>query len=64
MTDERRTRFADGPTVRVKPWAYQPTKAEMEEPIVIRKWDGSVPTVDELVAAAFRPMRVVEDPDA
>ncbi|MYD94685.1 MAG: hypothetical protein F4Y02_13560 [Chloroflexi bacterium] len=64
MGNERETRFADKPVVSVKPRDYQPTKAEMEEPIVIRGRDGSVPTVDELVRAAFRPMRIVEDRDA
>lgn len=57
MTDDR-------PTVRVKPHSYQPSKAELEEPVVIRKADGSVPTPEELARAALRPMNVVEDPEA
>ena len=36
------------PPVKVRPLTYEPTKAEMEEPIVLRKRDGSVPTPDEL----------------
>ena len=51
-------------TVRIKPHSFQPSKAELEEPFVIRKPDGSVPTPGELVRAALRPMNVVEDPDA
>ncbi|MCY4461648.1 MAG: hypothetical protein OXC26_14825 [Albidovulum sp.] len=54
----------DRPTVRVKPHSYQPSKAELNEPIVIRKRDGSVPSPEELVRTALRPMKVVEDPDA
>ena len=30
-------------TVRVKPHAYQPKKAELEEPFTIRKSDGTMP---------------------
>ncbi|MCY4460235.1 MAG: hypothetical protein OXC26_07550 [Albidovulum sp.] len=54
----------DRPTVRVKPHSYQPSKAELNESIVIRKRDGSVPSPEELVRTALRPMKVVEDPDA
>ena len=54
----------DKPTVRVKPHSYQPSKAELEEPVVIRKADGSVPTPEELARAALRPMKIVEDPEA
>ncbi len=57
MTDERRE-------VRVKPRGYQPTKAELEEPVVMRNPGGSRATVDDLVAAALRPVTMVEDPDA
>ena len=35
-----------------------------EEPIVIRSQDGLMPTVDDFMATAFRPMRAVEDPNA
>lgn len=51
-------------TVRVRPHSYQPTKAEMEETIDIRKADGSRPTVDELVDAVLAPVEIVEDADA
>jgi len=50
--------------VRVKPHTYQPKKAELEEPFVIRKADGTMPTPDELARVALAPARVVEDPDA
>lgn len=55
---------SDKPTIRVKPHAYQPSKAELEEPVILRKPDGSAPTVDEVVATILRPVKVVEDPDA
>jgi len=58
LTDERKTKLTDRPTVRVKPWAYQPTRAEMEEPLKIDA------TPEELALAVLRPVRVVEDPDA
>lgn len=51
-------------TVRVKPHSYQPSKAELEAPIDIRKPDGSSPTVDELVDAVLAPVEIVEDADA
>ena len=51
-------------TVRVRPHSYQPSKAGLEEPVVLRNPDGSRPTVDEAVAAIFAPMEIVEDPDA
>ena len=50
--------------VRVKPHSYQPSKAELEEPVVIRKADGLVPTPEELARRALRPMKVIEDPEA
>ena len=58
MTGKRKPR-----EVRVQPMSYSPTKVEMEEPIVIRKPDGSVPTPDEL-AKALGPVKLVKDPDA
>lgn len=65
MADQaREPRESDRPTVRVKPFSYQPSKAELEEPVILRKPDGSVPTVDEVVDAVLRPVKVVEDPAA
>ncbi|MYA89554.1 MAG: hypothetical protein F4X97_14080 [Boseongicola sp. SB0662_bin_57] len=58
------TKPEERPTVRVKPHSYQPSKAELEEPFVIRKPDGSIPTPAELVRGALRPVNVVEDPEA
>ena len=52
------------PVVRVRPFSYQPSKRELEEPVILRKPDGSAPTVDEVVSAVLRPVKVVEDPDA
>lgn len=44
---------------------YYPKQAEIEEPVDIRKPDGTRPTVDEFMATAFRrPVRIVTDPDA
>ena len=40
------------------------TAVEVEEAIEIRKLDGSRPTVDEMVAALFKPVKVVEDSTA
>ena len=51
-------------TVCVKPHVYQPTKAEMEAPIDIRKPDGSKPSVDEVAEAVLAPTKIVEDSDA
>ena len=56
--------MTDKPTVRVKPHSYQPSKAELEEPIVVRKANGSVPTPEEMARTALRPTKVVEDPEA
>ena len=50
--------------VRVKPHRYQPSKAELEAPIDLRKPDGTQPTVDEVVTAAFGPVEIIEDSDA
>ena len=50
--------------VRVKPKTYQPRKADLEEPFVIRKADGTMPTPEELARVALAPARIVEDPDA
>ena len=52
------------PTVKVKPHSYQPTKAELEETVAVRKPDGSLPTPAELARGALRPMNVIEDKDA
>ena len=49
--------------VRAKPMSYRPTKAEMEEPILIRKADGSSPSPEEL-AKSLGPVKLVEDSEA
>ncbi len=49
--------------VRVKPMSYRPTKADMEEPVVICKADGSAVSPEEL-ARSLGPVKLVEDPDA
>lgn len=65
MTDEPRDRHPiNRRTVRVRPHSYQPSKAEIEAPIDLRKPDGTRPTVDEVVAAAFGPVEIVEDTEA
>lgn len=56
--------MTDKPEARVKPHSYQPSKAEVEAPIILRKPDGSKPSVDEVVTAVLRPVKIVEDPDA
>ena len=45
-------------TVRVKPHSYQPSKAELEEPIRINA------TPDQIALAAVTPVRIIEDHDA
>ena len=56
MSDE--SREIERREVRVKPSRYQPSKAELEEPVRIDA------TPDELAAAVLRPVRMIEDPDA
>lgn len=38
--------------------AYQPSKAEMEKVIDVRKADGSMPTPEKLAQAALRPVNI------
>ena len=59
MTDEKKTPRE----VRVKPTSHRPTKADMEEPVIIRKQDGSAPSPEEL-ARSLGPVKLIEDPDA
>ena len=49
---------APKPAVTLVRSAYQPSKAEMEKPIDVRKADGSMPTPEELAQAAFRPVNI------
>ena len=51
-------------TVRVRPHTYQPSKAELDASIDLRKPDGTRSTVEELVDAVLAPVEIVEDPDA
>ena len=46
------------PEVRVKPHDYQPRKAGLEEPVHIDA------TPEEVIRAAFRQVKVVENPEA
>ena len=46
------------PVVRAKPYSYQPSKAELEEPIIVDA------TPQELARAAVTPIRIVEGPQA
>ena len=48
----------DRPEIRVKPYSYQPSKAELEEAVKIDA------TPDELVQSVLRPVKVVSDPEA
>ena len=50
--------LAGRPNARLKPSSYQPTKAELEEPLKIDA------TPEELALAVLQPVRVVRDPDA
>ena len=60
----REPRKIEPRTVRVKPHAYQPKKAELEEPFAIRKSDGTMPTPEELARGALGPVTIVEDSEA
>lgn len=52
-------------TIRVKPYSYQPTKAELEEPITLPpKPGGGQWTPEEVARAVLQPVRIIEDPDA
>lgn len=55
---KRRVPVEDAPEIRIKPNSYQPSKAEREEAVHI---DASP---DDLIRAAFQPVRVIEDRDA
>ncbi len=46
------------PAIRVKPYDYQPSKAERDQ---IFKADA---TLEDLARAVLRPVKVVEDPAA
>ena len=48
----------DRPAVRLRPSSYQPTRAELEEPVKIDVTPG------QLALAVLRPVQVVRDPDA
>lgn len=52
------TQPQERPEVRVKPSIYQPKKAELEEALHINA------TPEEVIRAAFRQVKVVEDPQA
>ena len=45
-------------TVTLVRSAYQPSKAEMEKVIDVRKADGSMPTPEELAQAALRTVNI------
>jgi hypothetical protein len=47
----------DKPEVRVKPHSYQPSKAELNEPVKIDA------TPSALARAVLRPVRIVEERD-
>ena len=46
------------PEVRLKPSRYQPSKAKLDEDVRIEA------TPEDLIRAAFQPVKVIEDPDA
>ncbi len=54
MKTERKPR----PEVRIKPNGYQPSKAELERDV------GIAAKPEDIIRAAFRQVKVVEDPDA
>lgn len=50
-----------GKKLRIAPRDYQPTKADMEEPIGLEFSEDS--TIEERVRFLMRPVELVEDPD-
>ena len=50
--------------IRVKPKTYNPTKAVLKEPIILRNPDGSRATSEQAARAIVRPVRIIEDPNA
>jgi hypothetical protein len=44
--------------VTMQPNSYQPTKAEAEEVIVLRRKGGSAPTAQDLARAVVQPVEV------
>ena len=48
----------DKPTVRVRPYSYQPNKAELDEDVSVDA------TPEDVRAALMRPVKVEEAPDA
>lgn len=60
----RQPRQIDRREVRVRPHSYQPKKAELEEPVAIRKKDGTMPTPEELAKGALGQVKIVEDSEA
>ena len=53
MTDDRKQ-----PEVRVRPYDYQPTKAECEEPVHIDA------TPEDVIRTAFQQVKVAEERNA
>ena len=51
-------------TIRIKPSSYQPTKAELEEVIILRNPDGSRATPEQVARAVLEPVNIIIDPDA
>ena len=64
MPDKQEPMTIKRDEVCVKPHSYQPTKAELEEPIDIRQSDGSRPTFRQFVDKVLRPVKIIEDPEA
>ncbi len=54
MSDRDKT---DTPTVRLKPSSYQPSKAELEEPVTVPEDT----TPEDLARAVVTPVNVVEE---
>ena len=50
-------------TVHLKPTSYKPSKAELDEPIILTNPDGSRPTPGDVAHAIVQPVRIIRDPD-
>lgn len=54
----RKSRKSVHPRVDLVKQDYQPTQAELNEPIRLRKKDGSLPTPEEVAKALVEPVAI------
>ena len=54
----RKSRKTTRPRVEIVKQDYQPTQAELNETMLLRNKDGSVPTPEEVVKALMEPVTI------